>query len=152
MRCSLICPKDEWQLFHLFSLCIIQPLLESIHYDLIDSLSLSIPLWINWGGILIRNAQVTTVPSEGFAIKLKTIFWDERMKDPKLSNNIFPNKSLHIHVPDICQWFNFNPLSEVIYADQQPSLIPCCLRERPYNIQAPLSKRPRVGQRIENTP
>ena len=74
------------------------------------------------------------------------------MRDPKPSDNIFTNKSLGIYVPDICQWFNFNPLAEVIHANQQSSLIPCCLRERPYNIQAPLSKKPRAGQRIKDTP
>ena len=74
------------------------------------------------------------------------------MKNPKSGDNIFLNKSLGIHVPDICQWFSFNPLGEVIRADQQPSLIPYCLRERPYSIQVPLSKRLRAGQRIEDAP
>ena len=102
MRCSPICPQDIWQLFHLFSLCIIQPLLKSIHYDLIDSLDLAILLWISWGGIPIRNAQVIIVPLEGFAIKLKTIIRDKGTRDSKPSDNNFPNKSLGIHVLDIC--------------------------------------------------
>ena len=116
-RCSPICPKDVWQLFHPFFLCIIRPLLESIHYNLIYSLDLFIPLWISRCGIPIRNAQVTIVPLEGFVIKLKTIVRDKGMRDPKPSDNIFPNKSLGIHIPDICQWFSFNPLGEVIRVD-----------------------------------
>ena len=95
-----------------------QPLLEFVHYHLIYNLSLSIPLWISQGGILICNAQVTTVPSEGFTIKLKPIVRDEGMKDPKSSDNIFPEKSLGIHISDIRQWFRFNPFGEVIRADQ----------------------------------
>ena len=83
------------------SLCIIQPLLKSIHYDLIDSLGLSIPLWISRGRIPIPNAQVTTVPLEGFAIKLNTIVQDEGMRDPKPSDNIFPYKSLDVYISDI---------------------------------------------------
>ena len=51
--------------------------LPPIHYDLIESLGLSIPLWISRGGISIHNSQVTTVPFESFAIKLKTIVRDE---------------------------------------------------------------------------
>ena len=90
------------QLFYPSSLRVIQPFLESIHYDLIDNLGLSIPLWISRGGITILNAQVTTVPLKGFVIKLKTIVRDEGMKDPKPSDNVFSNKSLGIHVPDIC--------------------------------------------------
>ena len=66
MRGSLICPKNVWQLFHTFTFCIIQPLLESTHYDLIDSLDLSIPLWISRGGVPLPNAQFITVPPEGF--------------------------------------------------------------------------------------
>ena len=63
----------------------------------------------------------------------------------------FPNKSLCIRIPDICQWFSFNPLGEVIRADQQISFIPCYIRERTYNVQAPFSKRPRAGQRIKDS-
>ena len=134
-----------WQLFHPFSLYVIKPFFELTHYNLIDSLALSILLWISRGGVPIRNAQVITIPFEGFAIKLKTIIRDENMRDSKLSDNIFPEKSLCIHVPDICQWFSFNSFGEIIHADQQPSFIPRCLRERSYNFQAPLSKRLRTG-------
>ena len=112
---------------------------------------MSIPLWVSWSGIPIHNSQVTTIPPKGFAIKLKTIIRDEGVRDPKPSDNIFPNKSLGIHVPDICQWFNFNPLSEVICADQQPHFIPCCFRERSNNIQGPLNKGLRAGQRIKDS-
>ena len=86
--------------------------------------------------ILIHNSQVATVPPESFTIKLKAIIRDKGVKDPKLKDNVFPNKSLSIHIIDICQWFSFNPLDQVICVDQQLSLIPYCLRERPYNIQA----------------
>ena len=90
-----------WQLFHSFSLHIIQPFLKSIHYDFIDSLGLSIPLGVSWGGISISNPQVTTVPLEGLAIKPQAVIQDEGVRDAKLSNNIFPNKSFSIYIPDI---------------------------------------------------
>ena len=106
---------------------------------------MSIPLWISRGGIPIHNSQVTTRPPKGFAIKLETIVRNEGMRDPKPSNNIFPKKSLRIHVPNICQWFIFNPLGKVICVNQQPSLSPYCLREMSYNIQTPLSKELRAG-------
>jgi len=87
----------------------VQPFFESTHYDLIDSHDLSILLWIRRGGIPILNAQVTTVPPESFAFKLKsftfklkTIVRDEGVRNPKLSDNIFPHESLSIHVLDIC--------------------------------------------------
>ena len=143
--------KDELQYFHPSSLCVIQPLFKSTHNDLIDNLSLSIPLWIRRGGISICYAQVTTIPLKGLTIELKIVIRDEGTRDSKPSDNIFPNKSLGIHIPDICQWFSFNPFNEVICADQQIPLISYCLREKTYNVQAPLSKRPRVGQRVKDS-
>ena len=57
------------------------------------------------------------------------------MRDPELSYNILPNKSLGILVLDVIQWFSFNLLGEVICADLQVPLIPYGLRKRTYNIQ-----------------
>ena len=56
--------------------------------------------------ISICYAQVTTIPLESFAIKLKTVVRDEDMRDSKPSDNIFPNKSLGIYVPDISHKFD----------------------------------------------
>ena len=61
-------------------------------------------------------------------------------------------KFLGIHVPDICQRLSFNPLCEVIRADQQVSLISLRLGERAYNVQALLSEWPRTRQRIKDSP
>ena len=91
-----------WQFFHSFSLHIIQPFLESIHYDLINSLGLSISLKISWGKISIRNSQFIAVSPKGLTVKLKTIIRDEGMSDPELGNNVFLNKLLSIHISDIC--------------------------------------------------
>ena len=73
------------------------------------------------------------------------------MRDPKSSDNILPKKSLGIHIPNIGQWFNFNLFGEVICANQQIPLIHYCLRKMTYNVQTPLSKRPRTGQWIKNS-
>ena len=102
-RSSPVCPKDVWQLFHPLSLCIVQSLFKSTHYDLIDSLVLSIPLWIGQSGILVFYSQIATISPEGFTIKLKSIVRDEGMGDSKPCDNILPNKSFGIHVSDICQ-------------------------------------------------
>ena len=67
-------------------------------------------------------------------MKLKAIVQDEDTKDLELCDNDFPNKFLGIYIPDICQGLSFNPLHEVVYANQQISLIPCCLEERANNV------------------
>ena len=54
------------------------------------------------GGISIRYAQVATVPPEGFTVELKSIVRDEGMKDPKTSVDVLLEKSVGIHIPDVC--------------------------------------------------
>ena len=103
------------------------------------------------GGISILYFQIAAVSPKGFTIKLESIVRDKSMGDSKLSDNVFPNKSLSIHIPDVCKWFSFNPLCEIICTNQQIPLIPCCLWEWTYNIQAPLCEKPRTGQRIKNS-
>ena len=106
-----------WQFLHPFFLCIIQHFLNSIHYDLIDSFGLPVSLWIGWSGISIPYPQVRTVFPKDFAIELKSIIWDEGMRNPELSNNTFPDKFFNIYIPNISQRFGFNPLGEIICAD-----------------------------------
>ena len=89
----------------------------SIHYNLIDSFSLPISLWIGWSGISILYPQITIVLLESFPIKLKTIVRDESMGDPESSNDILPDKSLDIHISDSSQRFSFNPFGEIVCAD-----------------------------------
>ena len=50
---------------------------------------------------------------------------------------------------NIGQGFSLNPLSEVVSADDQKPLVPYYLGKGPDNVQALLSERPRIGQRIE---
>ena len=152
MKGGPICPNNMWQLFYPLTLWIVQPLLESIHYNFIDNLSLTIPLWISWNQVPICDTQFATVTLESFSIKLKSIIRDEDMWDLEPSNNIFPYKSLGIHISDVWQGLSFDPFGEIISSDQQSSPISYCLREGPHNVQAPLRKRPRVKQRVENTP
>ena len=51
-------------------------------------------------------------------MKLKTIVWDEGMRDPKLGNDVLPNKLFGIHIPYVSKEFNFNPFDEIICANQ----------------------------------
>ena len=74
------------------------------------------------------------------------------MRDLKSSNDVLPDKLLSIHILDVGQGLGFNPFGEIVYANQQISLISYCFRERAYNIQAPLSEQPRTGKGIEDPP
>ena len=123
-----------WQLFHPFSLHIIQPLLDSIYYDLVNSLGLSIPLGISWCRIYICNFQIKATSFERFAIKLKAIVRDEGARDPEPGDNVFPDKFLGIHISDIHQGLNFNPFSKVVRTDQQIPLVPYSFGERANDI------------------
>ena len=71
------------------------------------------------------------------------------MRDLKSCNNVSLDEFLSIHISDVGQWLSFDPFGEVIFADQQRSLISYCLGEGAYNIQALLGERPWTGQRVE---
>ena len=74
------------------------------------------------------------------------------MRDFKPCDNVFPNEFfLHPH-PEVCQWLSFNPLGKVIHAYQQILLIPYCFGEKAHDVQSPLSKGPRAGQWVKNSP
>ena len=70
----------------------------------------------------------------GSAIKLEPVVRDKGSRDPEFCNNVSPDKPFSIYVSDISQWLDFHPFGEVIGADQQISLILCCLGEGTYNI------------------
>ena len=106
-----------WLFLHLSSLCIVQPLFKSVHYNLVDSFSLPISLLIGWSGISILYPKIITVLPESFAIKLKAIVRDESMGNPESSNDILPEKPLDIHISDISQRFSFDPFGEIVCVD-----------------------------------
>ena len=132
------------------SLHIIQSLFQPIDYDLINSLGLPISLGVGRSGISVRNSQVATISPKRLTIKLKAIVRDEGMRDSKSSNDVLLDEFLCIHVPDVGQGFGFDPFGEIVCADQQVSFISYCFRERAYNIQAPLSERPRTEEGIKD--
>ena len=52
------------------------------------------------------------------------------MRDPEPGNNVFPDKLLGVHVPDVYQGFSLNLFSKIISADQQIPLVSHGLEER----------------------
>ena len=139
-----------WQLLYPSSLGVIQSFLKPIDNDFVDSLGLSISLRINWGWVPVCDPQFATVSSEGFAVKLESIIWNEGSRDPESCNNVSQNEFLSICVSDVGQWLSFNPFGEVIYVDHQIPLISCCLGEGAYNIPTLLDERPWTGRRVED--
>ena len=56
---------------------------------------------------------------------------DEGVRDPELGDNVFSKKFLSVHISDVRQRFSFNPLSEIVCADQQIFLVTCCFGKGP---------------------
>ena len=140
-----------WQLFHPSPLCIIQPLFQPAHYDLVHDLDLPISLGVCRSGISVCDPKVAAVFPEVFTIKLKTVVRDEGVRSSETHNNVFPNEFLGIHVPDVGQGFSLYPFGEIIGADYYVPLIPYCFRERTDNIKTPLSKRPGAGEGVKDS-
>ena len=88
-------------LFYPLSLGVVQSLFKSVHYDLVNSLSLSISLQISRSGIPILYTQIKTIFPEGFAIKLKTIIRDECIKNPESSYNVLLDEPFDINISNV---------------------------------------------------
>ena len=141
-----------WELFHPSPLCIDQPPFQAVHYDFVHSLGLPISLGVGRSGISVCDSKLAAEFPEVFTIKLKTVVQDEGVRSSKARNDVFPNEFLGIHVPDVGQRFSLYPFDEIIGANYYVSLIPCCFRERTDNIKTPLSKRPRAGEGVKDSP
>ena len=72
------------------------------------------------------------------------------MGNPESSYDILLDEFFDIYISDISQRFSLDLLGKIICADQQVLFVFECFRERTYNVQALLSKRPRARKRIEN--
>ena len=140
-----------WELFHPSPLCLIQPLFQSTHYDLVHSLSFSISWGVGGGGIPVSDPKLAAILPEVLAIKLETVVRDECVWSSEVGNNVFPDEFLGIHVPDVGQRFSLHPFSEVISSNYYVSLIPYSFGERTDNIKTPLSKRLGTGEGVENS-
>ena len=66
------------------------------------------------------------------------------MRNSKPDDNVPPNESLSIHVPDVGEGLVFHPLGKVVRADEEPSLVPYGPGKGSHYIQAPLSEWPRA--------
>ena len=79
---------------------------------------MTISLGVSWGGVPIRNPQITAISLEGFANKLNPVVRDESTRDLELGDDVFPEKLFGINVFDIRQGFSFYPFGEIVRADQ----------------------------------
>ena len=89
------------QLLNPSSFGVIQPLFKFVYNDLVYSLDLSVSPRIGWSRIFVLYTQVRTVLPKSIAVKLKTIIWDEHVRNAESCNNILPDEPFNIHIPDI---------------------------------------------------
>ena len=139
-----------WELFHPSPLCLIQPLFQSIHYDLVHGLGLSISLGVGGSGVSVSDPELAAILPEVLAIKLETVVRDECVWSSEAGNNVLPDEFLGIHVPNVGQRFSLHPFSEVIGSNDYVSLVPCSFGERTDDIKTPLSERPGAGEGVED--
>ena len=139
-----------WELFHPSPLCLIQPLFQSIHYDLVHGLGLSISLGVGGSGVSVSDPKLAAILPEVLAIKLETVVRDECVWSSEAGNNVLPDEFLGIHVPNVGQRFSLHPFSEVISSNDYVSLVPCSFGERTDDIKTPLSERPGAGEGVED--
>ena len=54
---------------------------------------------------------------EDFVVKLKAIIRDEHIRNPESCNNVLPDESFNIYIPDISQRLSFGPLGKIVCTD-----------------------------------
>ena len=86
---------------------------------------------------------------EEVGIELSPVVQDESSWDPKSCNDVLSHKVLRVLLGDGGQRFGFDSLSEIIGGYYQPPLIPWSSVEWSYDVQAPLRKGPRTGERTQ---
>src|SRR6266702_1656210 len=117
------------EFFYPSPLRLVQPLLQSVHYDLVHGFDLSISLRVGGGGISVDDSKLAAILPKVFTVELQTIVGNECTRSPEAGDDILPDEFLGIHVPNIGQWFRLHPFSEVVRSDYYVSLVPCGLGE-----------------------
>ena len=139
-----------WELFYPSPLCLIQPFLQSVHYDLVHGLDLPISLGVGGSGVSVNDPKLATILPKVLAIELETVVRNERVWSLEADNNVLPDEFLGIHVPNVGQRFSLHPFGEVIGSDYYVSLVPRSFGERSDYIKAPLCEWPWAREGVEN--
>ena len=80
-------------------------------------------------------------------IELCLIVGDESSRDSKSCNDVLPYEVLCVLFSDGRQRLGFDLFGKVVGGYYQPPLVPWSSVERSYDVQAPLSERPRTRER-----
>ena len=115
------------EFFYPSPLCLVQSLLQSVHYDLIHGLDLPISLRVGGGGISVNDSKLVAILPKVLTVKLQTIVGNECTRSPEAGDDVPPDEFLGVHVPNVGQGFSFHPFSEVICSGYYISLVPCGL-------------------------
>ncbi|KAJ8639190.1 hypothetical protein MRB53_015884 [Persea americana] len=106
---------------------------------------LAIALWVRRGGVDISDAILLTEALEEVGIELGPVVGDESSGHPKSRDDVLSYKVLRVLLGDGGQRLCFDPLCEVVRGYYQPPFVPWSSVEWTYDVQTPLSERPRAG-------
>ena len=92
---------------------------------------------------MVLVPQLIVEVSECIVVKLFAIVKDEDPRDPKLADDALLDEVTDILLYDGCQWFCLYPLGEVVDPHKKELESSYCHWRRSYDVQSPLSERPR---------
>ena len=138
------------EFFYPSPLCLVQSLLQFVHYDLIHGFDLPISLRVGGGGISVNDSKLAAILPKVLTVELKTIVGNECTWSFEAGDDVLPDEFLGVHVPNVGQGFSFHPLSEVISSDYYVSLVPRSFGEGSNYIKVPLCERPWAREGVEN--
>ena len=105
---------------------------------------------VGGGGISVDDSELAAILSKVLTVELKPIVGNECTWSSEAGDDVLPDESLGVHVPNVGQGFSLHPLSEVISSDYYVSLVLRSFGERSDNIKAPLCERPLAREGVEN--
>ena len=99
--------------------------------------------------IVVLDPQLLAKISECFIIKLLSTIKDKDFRDPKATDNAFPDEASYVLLGDRVQRFCFNLFGEVIVSHEKELELPYCRRKGSYDVESSLGEGPGGVHRSE---
>ena len=91
---------------------------------------------------MVLDSQLLAEIFKCFVIKLLSTIKDKDFRDPKATDNAFPDKASDVLLGDGVQGFHFKLFGEVIDSYDKELELSCCHRKGSYDVESSLGEGP----------
>jgi len=90
----------------------------------------------------VLDVKVVVEFGEALVNELFAVVRDYGVGYPVSANDVSPKESLDLFGCNVCEWFSFNPLGEIIHRYQEKLDLPFSRGEGSYYVHSPFGKWP----------